>query len=80
MLFKADCGVSTVLEALRVATAARFPAPLPGDTREEALRNSAMPTVGPRRRMQAGGRQIRNPKSEIPRGGQARYTRAHENR
>jgi len=27
-----------------------------------------------------GKSEIRNPKSEIPRGGQARYTRAHENR
>jgi len=33
--------------------------------RDEALRNSATPTVGSRRRMHAGGRQIRNPKSEI---------------
>ena len=34
----------------------------PGD---EALRNSATPTVDSRWRMQAEGRQIRNPKSEI---------------
>ena len=33
--------------------------------RDEALRNSATPTVGSRRRMQAGGRQIRNSKFEI---------------
>jgi len=36
--------------------------------RYEALRNSATPTVGSRWRRQAGGRQIRNLKSEIPRG------------
>jgi len=34
--------------------------------RDEALRDSATPTVAFQRRMEAGGRQIRNPKSEIP--------------
>ena len=33
--------------------------------RDEALRNIATPTLVSRRRMQSGGRQIRNPKSEI---------------
>jgi len=38
----------------------------PRGPRDEALRNSATPTGASRRRIQAGGRQIRNPKSEIP--------------
>jgi len=37
----------------------------PRGPRDEALRNSATPTGASRRRIQAGGRQIRNPKSEI---------------
>jgi hypothetical protein len=66
MAFEGDCGTSTVLEALRVAHAARFLVLVTSrGPRDEALRNSATPTVGSRRRMRAGGRQIRNPKSEI---------------
>ncbi len=37
----------------------------PRGPRNEALRNSATPTGTPRQRIQAEGRQIRNPKSEI---------------
>jgi len=58
MAFEADRGLSTVLggprdEYCRVPRAWSMPG------------NSATPSVGSRWRMQAEGRQIRNPKSEI---------------
>jgi len=66
MAFRADCDVSTVLVALRVASTPRFPVPVATRGRyDEALRDSATPTVGSRRRIQAWGRQIRNSKFEI---------------
>jgi hypothetical protein len=81
MAFEADCDSSTVLEARWVASTDGFPVQgerraaflIPSDTtsrgpRDEALRNSATPTMGSRRRMQAGGRQIRNSKFEIDPG------------
>jgi len=46
MAFGGDCGASTVLEALRVAHAARFLVLVTSrGPRDEALRNSATPTV-----------------------------------
>ena len=71
MAFEADCGVSTVLEAYRVASAPRFPVPEERSARfrrnmarasghhlttsrgprDEALRNSATPTVASRQRI-----------------------------
>ena len=77
---EADCGLSTVLEALCVTSTTRFP--VPANCR--ATRPSA---TAPRRLKLPGGgfklrdvkSEIRNPKSEIHRGGEARYTRAHEN-
>ncbi len=47
MAFEADCGMSTVLEAIRVTSTLRFPVPVAArDPRDEALRNSAAPTRG----------------------------------
>jgi len=66
MAFKADCGVSTVLEALCVASTAGFLVPggcwavATRGPRDEALRNSAAPTVTSRCKSGVDG------KSEIP--------------
>jgi len=52
MAFEAACGVPTVLEALDVASTARLPMPEEcwvgclTRPRDEALRDSATPTVG----------------------------------
>jgi len=47
MASEVDCGVSTVLEEIRVAITVRFPVPVVARGRcGEALRNSATPTVG----------------------------------
>jgi len=62
MALDADCGVSTVLEEIRVESTARF---LVRGECWVPLRNSATPTVGSRRRMPVAGRQIRNSKFEI---------------
>jgi len=62
MAFKADCGSSTVLEALFVASTAR--SLVPGEF-SVVLRDSSTPTGGFGRRLEVWGRQIRNPKSEI---------------
>ena len=57
MAFDADCGSLTVLEALLVASASRFPmpvecwAPVTCVPRDEALRDSATPTGASRRRL-----------------------------
>jgi len=71
MAVEADCGESTVLEALRVARTTRFP--VLGECRgprDETLRNSAMPTRASRWGMQIGdGKfEIRNSKFEISQG------------
>jgi len=58
MAFEADCGVSTVLEALGVARTAR-PLSRRGPPQQRHT------DWGLREGIQAGGRQIRNPKSEI---------------
>jgi len=73
MAFEADCGASTVLEALCVTSTPRFPipeecrAPCHTRPRDEALRNSGPPTVGSGWRVKAGvaGWKIRNSKFEI---------------
>ena len=68
MAFEAECRVSTVLEAIRVATTPRFPVPVAARSpRNEVLRDSATSTGGSGRRMQIGDgkSEIRNPKSEI---------------
>ena len=65
MAFEADCGVSTVLEEIRVTSTARFL--VPGECRatgprDEALRDSATPTGASSRGFTFG---VANPKSEI---------------
>jgi hypothetical protein len=66
MAFEADCGSSTVLLALCVATTVGFFLPGEGGgPRDEALRDSVTPTGVSRRRIEDGGRQIRNSKFEI---------------
>jgi len=67
MAFEADWGSSTVLKAFRAASITRFPVPEVTfrGPRDEALRDSATPTGAFRQRIEAAGRQIRNPKSEI---------------
>jgi hypothetical protein len=69
MAFEADCGSSTVLLALCVATTVGFFLPGEGGgPRDETLRDSATPTGASRRRIEDGGRQIRNSKFEISPG------------
>ena len=73
MAFEADCGSSTVLEEIRVASTAGFPVPGEcGVTGRPRPSRRGPPQQrhadwGFRRRMQVGGRQIRNSKFEIPR-------------
>jgi len=67
MAFETDWGLSTVLEALRVARTARSPVTegcrATCDPRNEALRNRATPTGGSGRRLLVGGRQFLIPNS-----------------
>jgi len=56
MAFEADCGGSTVLDKLRVATTARFHVPAAScGPPDEALRNSGVPTRGSKWKVQVGG-------------------------
>ena len=61
MAFEADCGGSTVLEELHMASTTRFP--VPGECRgphDEALRNSAALTRSSEKRSRAGVELIPN--------------------
>ena len=67
MALEADCGVSTMLEAIRVTSTSRFP--MPGKAGQQRHADRMLPVEDA-----DWGRKIRNPKSEISCGRDARTT------